>query len=265
MICMKLSYDEIIQGNIELHSKEAKFYDVIHHAIWNKWEQARIWKVLKFAISKISHNTFKAVDFGAGTGNVTEKLIKLGFCVTAIDICKPMCDILKIKNAKALKEGKLRILNTNIDETEINQKFDLVACYSILHHLPNYVYTLKKLAELVKYGGVLYIDREPVSQFDIGYLKRLLVLVCQGAKRFFHVIYLSGRKVPKFDYSKSDVNMNLNYELICETLGSADFTILKFCQYYAVETRFKTPLTFLHKAIVPINATMIIGKKIIAE
>lgn len=105
-----------------------------------------MWKSLKFATAEIDENSFKALDFGAGTGNITEKLLKLGFEVTAIDISQEMCRILKAKNKTALREGRLRVWNVNFDKTRITDRFDLVACYSVLHHLPDYIGTIRKLS-----------------------------------------------------------------------------------------------------------------------
>lgn len=263
----KLSYDEVIEGNVELHRKEAKFYDCIHDEIWNKHEQKRLLNTIKFAVSQISDNNFKAVDFGVGTGNITEKLLDLGFEVVAIDISKEMCEVLKAKNRRALREGKLQVLNLNIDEKQVPGRFDLVACYSVLHHLPDYIGTMEELLHLVKEGGVFYVDHEsalkvkPKDTYNI--LARAVMFFYHFTNRLLNALYLYGIDTgPKLDYTKADIHKALDYRRIQQTLRKEGFKIINLAFYYTQETWFNTPLNFLHKAIVRTNKTMIIAKKI---
>ena len=262
---LETSDSQTIEGNIELHRKEARFYDCIHHEIWNRQEQKRLWNALKFAVSQIDENGFKAVDFGAGTGNITEKLLNLGFEVMAIDISKEMREVLKAKNKRALRERKLQVLNVNIDKMQVAGRFDLVACYSVLHHLPDYIGTIGKLSHLVKEGGVFYIDHEPVpapkQKETSNILKRAVMFIYYVTNKLLHALYLYSINIPKLDYTQADIHSTLDYGRIKQTLKREDFKIIKFDTYYAQQTRFKTPLNLLHKMIVGTNETMIIAKK----
>lgn len=226
-------------------------------------EQKRLWNALKFAVSQIDDNSFKALDFGAGTGNITEKLLKLGFEVMANDISKEMCEVLKAKNRRALWKRKLKVLNVNFDKTQVTGRFDLVACYSVLHHLPDYIGTIGKLSHLVKEGGVVYIDHEPApkTKETSNILKRSIMFAYYVTNELLHALYLYGTNIPKFDYTQADIHRTLDYEGIKQTLKREGFKIIKFEAYYSQETRFKTPLNLLHKAIVRINETMIIAKR----
>lgn len=262
----KLSYDEIIEGNIELHRKEAKFYDCIHSEIWNRQEQKRLLRSLEFAVSQIDRNCFEAIDFGAGTGNITEKLLDLGFRVLAIDISKEMCEILEAKNKGAVCEKKLRILNVNFDKTQLTGSFDLVTCYSVLHHLPNYTRTIEKLSHLLKEGGVLYVDHEPPcthtkQRTRPRILKRVVMFVYYRINDLLHNLYLHGIKTPQLDYIQADIHATLNCEHIKGILEREHLKPIKFDTYYSQETWLKTPLTFLHKMIVGTNVTVIVAKK----
>lgn len=261
---LEMSYNQVIEGNIELHRKEAQFYDRIHHEIWNRQEQKRLWNALKFAASQIDENGFKAVDFGAGTGNITEKLLNLGFEVMAIDISREMCEILKAKNKKALQGKKLQVLNINIDKYEVAGRFDLVACCSVLHHLQDYIGTIGKLSHIVKEGGVLYIDHEPVpgtkAKETSNILKRVLEFVYNVTNKLFYTLYFYSIGIPKLDYTQADVHSTLDYTSIIQLLKRENFKIIKFDTYYTQQTLFK-PLNLLHKAIVGTNITMIIAKK----
>jgi 2-polyprenyl-3-methyl-5-hydroxy-6-metoxy-1,4-benzoquinol methylase len=262
-----LSYDEVVEGNVELHRQEAKFYDCIHDEIWNRHEQKRLLNTIKFAVSQISENNFRAVDFGAGTGNVTEKLLDLGFEVVAIDISKEMCEVLKAKNRRALREGKLQVLNLNIDEKQVLGCFDFVACYSVLHHLPDYIRTIRELLHLVKEGGVFYVDHEPAPKVKpkdtYNILARAVMFSYYFTNALLSALYLYGIDTgQKLDYKKADIHNTLDYRRIQQALKREGFKIIKLAVYYAQETWFNTPLNFLHKAIVRTNETMIIAKKV---
>ena len=39
-------------------------------------------------------------------------------------------------------------------------RFDLVATYSVLHHVPDYMHIVKEMCRVLKPGGVIYIDHE---------------------------------------------------------------------------------------------------------
>lgn len=257
-----LSYEEIIEGNIALHRIESTVYDWIHDEIWNKDEQKRLWASLKFAVAQIENNSFKAMDFGAGTGNITEKLLRLGFHVTAIDISKEMCEVLKARNRKSVETGKLKVVNVNFDKVDFEERFDLVAAYSVLHHLPDYIATVKKLSGVLKRGGVLYIDHETIPrQVKKQFFKRLLLFLDYFVSDRLHSFYLRVHqiKTPRLNYSRSDVHETIDYEGIKTALKKENLMMVSH-EYYNQETRFKTPLTLIHKMLTGPNKRLIIVK-----
>jgi len=157
---------KILQANKELSQHEARYYDMIHSEIFNKKEQARIDKFLKVAVSKIKSRRIgpgkkQALDVGCGTGNLTLRLLKMGFYVTAVDLGQEYLDILK----KKYKGKHLKIICKNIDDVEFNQKFDFICTYSTLHHLPDYLKTIEKLCNLLRKGGILYMDHETADHW----------------------------------------------------------------------------------------------------
>ena len=46
-----------------------------------------------------------------------------------------------------------------------NSLFDLVAAYSVLHHIPDYLGAVEELARVCKPGGVIVLDHERTEQF----------------------------------------------------------------------------------------------------
>jgi len=256
-------YEAVINGNISVHKIEAPIFDVIHQEIWNKREQKRLIKTLRQVTNQIKDCTFKALDFGAGTGNVTEKLLKLGYQVTAIDLSPEMCHVLAFKNQKALQDKKLKILNLNLDNSNYDEKFDLVTTCSVLHHIPDYKKTLEKLAVLVKSGGFLYIGNEDLPSFNpTRFFERLLMKSYYVNNQALTNFYFRLHKIilPKIDYSQADVHNFLDWQGIIKLLISKGFET-KIQEYYRYECRFTTPLTSLHKVIIKANTISAIAEK----
>jgi SAM-dependent methyltransferase len=265
---LSLSYKEVIDGNIQLHRKEAKFYDRIHQEIWNSREQKRLWKVLKIAVSQVEDNRYRALDFGSGTGNVTGKLLNLGFEVTAVDLSPEMNEVLKQKYAKDVATGKLHILNLNIDKVQMEGDFDFISCFSVLHHLPDHIRTIRKLTSLTKKGGILYFDHEPApissekNPHRIVY--RAVSFIHYITKDGLNRLYFCGVDVPKLDYSKADVFADLgdlDYEHIINTLREEGFNIVEFYSYYRADSWFRVPTASLYKVIAGPDVTLLIAKK----
>ena len=63
--------------------------------VYGKQEQKRITSTLKIVDKLIADNKKEALDFGAGTGNLTGKLLRMDYKVTAVDISAEMCAVLK--------------------------------------------------------------------------------------------------------------------------------------------------------------------------
>ena len=259
----RADYSVVVQGNVEVHRVESAIYDFIHEEIWNRTEQKRLRLALKSAIGLIDSNQFEALDFGAGTGNVTKKLLGLGFRVTAVDISPEMCNVLIVNNKDDVASRRLSVLNVNIDTAKMSGQYDLVTCYSVLHHLPDYLLTLRVLARLTKKGGVLFIDHErtPVSLAK-GIVEKVIVKGYYFVNNTLENAYLRlhGVKVPNIDYSKSDVNLSIRWSSVIDVLKREGFTT-RLTRYYACETRYETPLNILHKLIVNRSNIMLIAKK----
>ena len=146
-----------VARNSAIHDKIAKQYDAAHGEIFNDIEQQRIRSALVEVSNLIDGPTEKyhALDFGAGTGNLTNHLLTLGFDVTAADVSIESLEVLKTRyNCRTvlLEDGSTKILNSD--------SYDLVCLYSVLHHVPDYLALLEELHRICKPGGVIYIDHE---------------------------------------------------------------------------------------------------------
>ncbi|HLA89894.1 MAG TPA: class I SAM-dependent methyltransferase [Gemmatimonadaceae bacterium] len=156
------------------YDRAARDYDARHGEIFNEIEQARLAGAVREALAAVRDapvdapvvvasdargREVRALDVGAGTGNLTRQLLACGARVTAADV-SPVCLALvhvrfpdRERVALALLDGKG--LGGFGDGT-----FDLSACYSVLHHVPDYLALVREMARIVRPGGVVYLDHE---------------------------------------------------------------------------------------------------------
>lgn len=154
-----------LEFNISTHNRVAKRYEQIHGEIYNGVEQLRLREDIQIAISKITtDNPVKRVlDFGCGAGNLTWHLVSLGCEVIAGDVSSGFLDLVSSRSYGTRVETVR--LNGN-DLSNIKDKsVDMVATYSVLHHVPDYLGILAEFIRILKPGGVVYIDHEPSSEY----------------------------------------------------------------------------------------------------
>jgi ubiquinone/menaquinone biosynthesis C-methylase UbiE len=159
---LKKAMDPIIM-NGKAHDRDADKYDEKHIEIYNPTEQKRIHHVLKDALKHIKTKTDlpRVLDFGAGTGNLTEHLMGLGVKVVAADISLKYLERLRRKLGKDnSKRLETMLLNGNDLSGISNGSLDMVATYSVLHHVPDYLKIIDEFVRVLKTGGIVYIDHE---------------------------------------------------------------------------------------------------------
>ena len=249
---------QIHQANISVHRFEAKYYELLHPEVYSKKEQKRVTAKLKTIDKQIVNNQRNALDVGAGTGNLTGKLLRMGYNVTATDISPEMCQILKKKYPPS-SLSKLTLINSPIEDLSFSSgKFDLITFYSVLHHLPDYITAILTLSTWLKKGGIMYIDHE-ASPF---YWKNESSNLASFVKDlYFHSnpainsIYfqITGLKVPIIDYSLSDYwhkkEHALNHQSIEQVFKEQGFEFSKRTDYYQNATWTPNPLFPIYRLL----------------
>ena len=100
----------------------------------------------------------RVLDFGCGTGLLSEKLALTCDQIVAVDTSMRMIDVLHEKIITA-RIGNITTLSTAIsaatvsESVELASKFDMVVASSVCSFLPDYEATLPVLASLLKSAG----------------------------------------------------------------------------------------------------------------
>jgi len=149
-----------ISHNVRAHNKVAKTYERRHGEIYNAVEQARLKEALERTLGLVKTGTIPkvAVDFGCGAGNLTNHLSVLGCDVLACDVSPGFLDLITSRQFETAVTG-VRLNGVDLSNLD-NDSVDLVAAYSVLHHVPDYLGMLFEFVRVLKPGGVLYIDHE---------------------------------------------------------------------------------------------------------
>lgn len=157
--------DGLIRQNRELHDIIAPLYEMRHKEIFNPTEQRRINNLLKSLLSETTCQLVpRVLDFGAGTGNLTRQLLKFGAYVVAADVSEGILSELRLLTGRQSRLETM-VLNGR-DLAGLNSdSFDMVATYSVLHHVPNYLAIVDEFVRVVKPGGIIYIDHEVCPSF----------------------------------------------------------------------------------------------------
>ena len=195
----------------------------------------------------------------------------MGYTVTAVDISVEMCAILKRKYVAYLQSRKLTVVCSPIEELDFEAgKFDLVTCYSVMHHLPDYVGALRCLSVFLKKGGVIYIDHE-ASPF---YWKNEPSLLASLVKAFYlhsnpllNSLYfqITGLRIPSIDYELSDYwhkkEHALNHGDIQAIFNEENYAFSSRTDYYETSTWIPNPLSLIYRLLCSPEMSCWIAKK----
>lgn len=245
------------------HDRVAEAYDCNHPEINNPTEQGRLRKTIQDAVSYIATENRRALDFGAGTGNLTEKLLGHGLEVWASDVSQGMLDVLARREGSAAAGGRLhtQLLTGEFPLPFADAYFGLAATYSVLHHVPDYLAAVRELARVVAPGGVLLIDHElNADHWRSPFGVRLHRLLCMPGYAFQRVraraAALIGRPEPvppppeqRDIHEEGDIHVYaddcIDWVEIRRLAASADFVELPFRDYLLCRETSRIPVRHL--------------------
>lgn len=250
-----------LEWNIRTHNEIAKKYERMHGEIYNDVEQSRLRNVLKEAISSIRtrNNTKRVLDFGCGAGNLTTHLSSLGCDVLASDVSQEFLDLVTSRNYST----KVETVKLNgIDLSNIlDESVDMVATYSVLHHVPDYLSLMKEFMRVVKKGGVIVIDHEPSKGFWEGdsELQSFKKLMMKAGKRDYSKYFIVNNYIdwfirkfinPRYQ-REGDIHVfpddHVKWDLISSELITAGAAIVLEQDYLLFRRNYNSSLYNLYK------------------
>ena len=105
----------------------------------------------------------RLLDVGCGSGWLSEYFARLGYDVTGIDISPDLIEISRERVAR-VPYGvdhetplRCRFITHDIESAPLAETFAAVICYDSLHHFEDERAVIRHLAQMVEYGGLLFI------------------------------------------------------------------------------------------------------------
>lgn len=152
------SKKDIIQFNKDIHDSYASYYDEHHTEIFNAVEQKRLKKRVRSAVRNIETDNRTFCDLGCGTGNLTKLLIDYGDKIIGADISENM--LYRLKKKYPGKKVEPHLLSGSLPLKFKSNSFGFVGCYSVLHHIPDYLGFVEEMVRIADNGAVIFIDHE---------------------------------------------------------------------------------------------------------
>jgi len=150
---------KILSANVREHQKEALYYNTIHREIYNRYEQKRCTDSLVSCAAGLDRNG-RCLDVGAGTGNIASKLQTLGFNdIVCVDISPEMLAVLREATGLPAERTVSSDIDSYLDVSD--ERYSLITMSAVVHHLPDYETTLRRLFDRLVEGGVMFITHEP--------------------------------------------------------------------------------------------------------
>ena len=244
----KNNIKKLIDLNIKQHEKIYRNYESIHLEIFNSIEQNRIYNSLKQCKKLIStkDNILTALDFGSGTGNLSKHLLAMGFEITCADISKKLLNLIKEKFHKSTIHT-LIINGENLNNIK-EETFNFVGCYSVLHHVPDYLLIVNELIRVCKKGGVIYIDHEKSSNYYIklkefqNFYKKISIFDIKKYLNIYNYINKFKSFFKKRYTNEGDLHVwtddNIDWDKIIEILKTNNCEIIYLKDYLAYSNNY---------------------------
>ncbi len=250
-----LSYQDVIDANIEVHTKMSAEYNNEPH--FRPESVARVEKILSGLVQKVQAS--RLLDLGCGTGFMIDIAKKYVSEVHGVDVTVAM-----MEQVDTSGDCKVVLHEHDTGSFDVQKEyFDIATGYSFLHHLRNIEPTLKTAYAGLKTGGVLYCDLDPNYHFwnNIHALERGSKYDAIVNREIEMVVYKDEDVQKTFGVSKGvfdsaeygkNIAGGLQEEVLGEQLRSMGFSNVEFFYHwfigqaqlinnkdYGVEERFK--------------------------
>jgi ubiquinone/menaquinone biosynthesis C-methylase UbiE len=149
---------KLLEHNVKAHDTVADLYDAKHREIFNPLEQKRLAATVSELLALVQRPSPQVLDVGAGTGNLTLRFLAEGCRVCAADVSRRSLDQLERKVANPSSLTTRLIVDERLPFPDAS--FDIAAAYSVLHHIPDYLRTVREMVRVLRPGGLVFVDHE---------------------------------------------------------------------------------------------------------
>ena len=128
------------------------------------------------------------LDFGCGSGSITNKLSKVAKFIDAIDISSGMLDFAK-KQAEKDSIDNINYIQASIfDKRFENEKYDAILAFNVLHYIEDMPRLIERISALLKPNGVFISSTACLKERRslIGYLVLFLTKIGMMPKIYFY-------------------------------------------------------------------------------
>lgn len=129
----------------------------LKHAELNAWVEATLLDAIRSATP--DGGSPHVLEVGAGHGLFTELLVVAGASVVVTEMSAPSVDVLRRRFAGV---DRVRVVHDPTGDVPVEGTFDAVAYVSVLHHIPDYVSAVTRIAERIRPGGVFFSMQDPM-------------------------------------------------------------------------------------------------------
>lgn len=161
--------EKIRNANRSVHEEEAAKYDILHTEVNNWYQRRQIGRDLRLIANLLPRPARRALDLGCGTGNILLPLGAAGFTACGVDISPAMVEEAARRWEERGLSGRPETVAEDVDQFLRRQGpgYHLISFGSVLHHLPDYLGTLRAAAARLETPGVLWITNEPLGRGSI--------------------------------------------------------------------------------------------------
>ena len=150
-------------------------------AVLQRYRESEEFRDLAALIRSCKPHARTMLDVGAGNGVVAVAFALEGFDVTALEPSRDAlvgCGAISRMVDAAVRvdasvRTRVRIVNSGVEQADLDARFDAIVCRQATHHFPQPVLALRKLRGVIEADGVAVLVREHVI-FDDDDLKAFL-------------------------------------------------------------------------------------------
>lgn len=155
-------HKQIVRANVEFYRQIAPTYDDYESCVADPFSQEGLEVDLTWIAGTLPPGPVRCLDCGAGTGNLTLKMLRRGWRVTVVDVSLDMLNIMRHK-ADALRYP-LEAVNDSIESflARTEETFQVISFSSVLHHLYSPAGVAAQAAKRIQPGGIFYSNFDPV-------------------------------------------------------------------------------------------------------